>query len=604
VTFSTELLITAVRKMCGILAIFEARKASEAELRAQALSCAKLIRHRGPDWTGMHIFYEEQTEEVSDTITSVAMAHERLAIVDPESGAQPLYNEDKTVVLAANGEIYNHEKIRSNPEIPFKYKTKSDCEVIIPLYEKFGTACASHLDGMFGFVIWDEKDRSFYAARDHIGIIPLYIGWRADGGVCFASELKALHSTCERFELFPPGHFYSSKDHKFQRWFEPTWLDPNTIPSQPLEYVELRQKFEAAVVKRMMSDVPWGVLLSGGLDSSLVSSVAVRHAAKCSQDWPRIHSFSIGLEGSPDLAAAEKVAAFLGTKHHGFTFTVQDGIDAISDVIYHLETYDITTIRAATPMILMARKIKAIGVKMVLSGEGADEALGGYLYFHKAPNKVEFHKETVNKLRNLHYFDCLRANKSMSAFGVEPRVPFLDKDFLEYVMNLDPEVKMCKVREGDENRGSIEKFIMRKAFDTPENPYLPEEVLWRQKEQFSDGVGYSWIDSLRAKAEGEITPTQWATRANRFPVNTPTTKEGYVYRTIFQKHFPGESARDSVLGGPSVACSTPAAIEWDESFKKMAAGVGGENSGRAVTGVHAAAYDDVVGVVSGGKFNV
>uniref|UniRef100_A0A7S3LLR2 asparagine synthase (glutamine-hydrolyzing) n=1 Tax=Aplanochytrium stocchinoi TaxID=215587 RepID=A0A7S3LLR2_9STRA len=589
--------------MCGILAIFESKNLTEDQLRKLALQSSKKIRHRGPDWTGMYLYYcdDAEKENGSHTIHNAALAHERLGIVDPESGAQPLYNHDKTLVLAANGEIYNHKKIREDPEVKFDYRTGSDCEVIIPLYEKYGVNCANHLDGMFAFVLWDLNTKSFYAARDHIGIVPLYIGWRADGGVCFSSELKGLHGTCERFEIFPPGHYYSSKTHEFKRWFEPTWIDPNTIPSQPLELVELRQKFEGAVIKRMMSDVPWGVLLSGGLDSSLVSSVAVRHAAQCSQDWPRIHSFSIGLEGSPDLAAAKKVADFLGTKHHGFVFTVQDGLDAISEVIYHLETYDITTIRAATPMLLMARKIKAIGVKMVLSGEGADEALGGYLYFHKAPNKVEFHKETVNKLNGLHYYDCLRANKSMSAFGVEPRVPFLDKDFLEYVMNLDPEVKMCKVREGDEKRGSIEKYIMRKAFDTPENPYLPEEVLWRQKEQFSDGVGYNWIDSLRAKAEDQITATQWATRTKRFPVNTPTTKEGYVYRTIFQQHFPGESARDTVLGGPSVACSTPAAIEWDEAFKAMAAGVGGENSGRAVAGVHASAYDDVVGVVSGAK---
>jgi asparagine synthase (glutamine-hydrolysing) len=458
---------------------------------------------------------------------------------------------------------------------------------------------ASHLDGMFAFVLYDSKKKEWYAARDHMGICPLYIGFRADGGTVVCSELKGLIECCEQFELFKPGHYYHSREREFKRWFNPLWLDITRIPSQPLHLVELRHKFEQSVLKMMMSDVAWGVLLSGGLDSSLVSAVAARHARAGIADWPKMHSFSIGLQGSPDLAAADKVAKFLGTSHHGFVFSVQEGMDAINDVIYHLETYDITTIRAATPMFLMARKIKAMGVKMVLSGEGADEALGGYLYFHKAPNKVEFHKETVNKLKNLHYFDCLRANKAMSAFGVEPRVPFLDAPFLDYVMNIDPEEKMCKVRPGDEKRGSIEKYILRKAFDTPENPYLPEEVLWRQKEQFSDGVGYSWIDSLRAKAEEEVSDIQWANRKNRFKVNTPSTKEGYRYRVFFENWFPGESARDSVPGGPSVACSTAAAIEWDESFKKLANSVGGDNSGRTIVGVHASAYKDVEATISG-----
>ena len=549
------------------------------------------------DWSGIYVWFDSEPEAESLKVKNVALAHERLSIVDPESGEQPLYNDDKSVVLGVNGEIYNHKLYREEFK-DYPFKTLSDCEVIIPLYEKFGKDCVQHLDGMFAFVLFDKNNKTFYAARDHIGIIPLYIGWTASGGVVFSSELKALQGICERFELFPPGHYFDFDSRSFVRWFEPVWQDITKIPSQPLELVELRQKFEKAVVKRMMSDVPWGVLLSGGLDSSLVSSIAMRHASE-NTAWPTIHSFSIGLKGSPDLAAAKKVADFLGTKHHSFVFTVQDGIDAISDVIYHLETYDITTIRAATPMFLMARKIRSMGVKMVLSGEGADEALGGYLYFHKAPNKEEFHKETVRKLGDLHYYDCLRANKAMSAHGVEPRVPFLDKQFLDYVMTLDPEVKMCKVRPGDEKRGSIEKFIMRKAFDTPESPYLPEDVLWRQKEQFSDGVGYSWIDELRAKAEKEVTPIQWESRSKRFAVNTPATKEGYVYREIFQKHFPSESARMSVKGGPSIACSTSAAIEWDESFKKLAAAVGGDNSGRAVHGVHDSAYEDAEAVVSG-----
>jgi len=584
--------------MCGILGIFDTHGLTEAEVRKMALVNAKKIRHRGPDWSGVYLYFNAEAEGGGECNVA-ALAHERLSIVDPESGAQPLYSTDKSIVLAANGEIYNHKIRRAEFEGTYTFYTESDCEVIIPLYQKYGNMMPQYLDGMFAFVLFDANTKHYYAARDHMGILPLYIGYRADGGTVLASELKALIGIVERFELFPPGHYYCSKERQMKRWYEPMWWDINRIPSQPLEYIILRQKFEAAVVKRMMSDVPWGVLLSGGLDSSLVSSVATRYMAQQSKEWPRMHSFSIGLEGSPDLAAAKKVADFLGTVHHGFHFTVQEGLDAVHDVIYYLETYDITTIRAATPMYLMARKIKAMGVKMVLSGEGADEALGGYLYFHKAPNKVEFHKETVNKLKNLHYFDCLRANKAMSAYGVEPRVPFLDRDFLDYVMDLDPEWKMCKVREGDENRGSIEKFIMRKAFDTPENPYLPEEVLWRQKEQFSDGVGYGWIDSLRAKAEEEVSDIQFENRKNRFPFNTPSTKEGYRNRVIFEHHFPGESARATVPGGPSIACSTAAAIEWDEEFKRLATQVGGDNSGRAVSGVHNSAYADVASTVGG-----
>mmetsp|Transcript_10269 Transcript_10269/g.20139 ORF Transcript_10269/g.20139 Transcript_10269/m.20139 type:complete len:597 (+) Transcript_10269:128-1918(+) len=581
--------------MCGILALLDVPALTLSEARKLVLEHSKLIRHRGPDWSGVFEFEDTESDK------KAVIAHERLAIVDPESGAQPLYNEDKTVVCAVNGELYNHLAVRKDfPD--YKFQTHSDCEIIIPLYEKYGVDMVPYIDGMFAFVIFDSRTKTYFAARDHMGIVPLYIGYRADGGVVFCSELKGLIGVCERFELFKPGHYYSSELGEMRPWYTPKWYDLKFKPTEELILTQLRNRFEKAVVKRLMSDTPWGVLLSGGLDSSLVSSVAARHAKENeASGWPRLHSFSIGLEGSPDLAAAKKVAEFLGTKHHGFTFTVQEGLDAIDDVIYHLETYDITTIRAATPMMLMARKIKAMGVKMVLSGEGADECLGGYLYFHKAPNAEEFHKETVNKLKNLHYFDCLRANKAMSAYGVEPRVPFLDRDFLDYVMTLDTEWKMCKVREGDEKRGSIEKYIMRKAFDTPENPYLPEDVLWRQKEQFSDGVGYSWIDMLRAKADEEVSDLQFKNRKNLFPYNTPATKEGYRYRVLFERHFPGESARSTVPGGPSIACSTPAAIEWDAEFKRLATQVGGDNSGRAVAGVHNSAYDDVEATVSGKK---
>lgn len=581
--------------MCGILALFDGRFSNLDEARTLAIRLAKLIRHRGPDWSGVHVFYE------SDSRNTV-LVHERLAIVDPESGAQPLYTPNRDIVLAANGEIYNHMEVRA--KFPgFQFATQSDCEVILPLYEKYGVSpeTCQALDGMFAFVLWDEAKKRYMAARDHMGICPLYIGWRADGGVMIASELKAIHTECTRLELFPPGHLYDSATQKFIKWYEPVWYSPSYVPSNPLNLSELRSKFERAVVKCMMTDVPWGVLLSGGLDSSLVASCAARHAARHSKKWPTLHSFAVGLKGSPDLAAARKVADFLGTQHHNFEFTVQEGLDAVADVIYTLETYDTTTIRAATPMYLMARKIKAGGVKMVISGEGSDEALAGYLYFHKAPSKEALHKETVSKLQNLHYYDCLRANKSMSAFGVEPRVPFLDKDFLEYCMTLDPEVKMCKVRAGDEKRGKIEKFILRKAFDTPDDPYLPEEILWRQKEQFSDGVGYSWIDSLRAKAMDKVSDSQWETRDKRFPFNTPGTREAYYYREIFESHFPGESARLTVPGGPSVACSTPAAIEWDEAFKKLAESSGGECSGRSVAGVHDSAYKDAVSEASGAE---
>lgn len=441
---------------------------------------------------------------------------------------------------------------------------------------------------MFAFVLHDQALDDYIVARDHMGICSLYIGWGSDGSVWFGSELKAIKSQCARCEIFPPGHYFKGSSLGFKRWYQPLWMKRDVIPSMTCNLVDLRQKFEAAVVKRMMSDVPWGVLLSGGLDSSLVAAIATRYSKTrvesggCEAAWfPRIHSFSIGLEGSPDLAAAKKVADFLGTVHHNFVFTLEEGLDAISDVIFHLETYDVTTIRAATPMFLMSRLIKSMGIKMVLSGEGADEIFGGYLYFHKAPDCVAFHQETIDKLLGLHQFDCLRANKSTMAWGVEARVPFLDKDFLEYAMSLDPEEKMIK-------NGRIEKDLLRRAFDVPEDPYLPKEILWRQKEQFSDGVGYGWIDHLKATANEEVTESQLTNARRRFPINPPTSKEAYYIRNIFAQHFPEATSADTVPGGPSIACSTATAVLWDEQFLKF--GPDGECSGRSVAGVHKDAY--------------
>jgi len=492
--------------------------------------------------------------------------------------------------LGVNGEIYNHvelkEKLEARAPGKHKFLTGSDCEVLLHLYAEDGPNFLSKNEvcGMYAFVIWDVKNKSYIVARDPVGIIPLYMGYSKDGSVHVASELKALHKSCSQYELFPPGHILSSTTGEKKPFYEPVWVNPTTVPTEPIQLQALRNAFEKAVVSHLMSDVPYGVLLSGGLDSSLVASIMSRHCHRRIETdgqqpahWPQLHSFSIGLHGSPDLKAAKEVAQYLGSVHHEYVFTPQEGLDALADVIYHLETFDVTTIRASTPMYLMARRIRATGVKMVLSGEGADEIFGGYLYFHKAPNKVEFHKETVNMLLNLHYYDCLRANKSMSAFGVEPRVPFLDKDFLEYVMNLDPEVKMCKVRPGDENRGSIEKFIMRKAFDTPENPYLPEEVLWRQKEQFSDGVGYGWIDGLKDEAQKMVTDEQMV-EANikkdhpQWGDDIPDSKEAYWYRCMFDEHFP-----------PHCASTV---MRWTPTWSKQS-----DPSGRAIS-IHNAKYDN------------
>ena len=560
--------------MCGILAILGLGE-DASRFRYTALQLAKRIRHRGPDWSGIY------------THDHAILAHERLAIVDVVSGAQPLLDESGAIALAVNGEIYNHEELRSSLEKDYKFRSHSDCEVILHLYQRHRSGdFLSSLRGMFAFVVYDSKTGHFMAARDPIGIIPLYYGFGKDGSVWFASELKAIADHCPVFAQFPPGCFYDSsltaKD-KIVRYYEPKWM--RSIPTMPIPTKSLKEALVNSVRSHLMSDVPFGVLLSGGLDSSLIASIACK-LLKERANGERIRSYAIGLEGSPDLAAATKVAQFIGTQHHSLTFTVQEGLDALADVIYHIETYDVTTIRASTPMFLMARMIKAFGVKMVLSGEGADEIFGGYLYFHKAPNKEEFHRETVRKLDSLHMFDCLRANKAMSAWGVEARVPFLDTDFLNVAMNMNPAEKMTV----DPSTGAkrMEKYVLRSAFDPTTDPddsytYLPSEILWRQKEQFSDGVGYSWIDSLKAFAETHISDAMMETAEFRFPHNTPSTKEGYYYRQIFESHFPSTPAVQTVPGGPSIACSSATAIAWDESFKNRA-----DPSGRAMKEVHLA----------------
>ncbi|CAN0315543.1 unnamed protein product [Ectocarpus sp. 6 AP-2014] len=559
--------------MCGILGIFGS-ELSEKDLRSKLIECSKMLRHRGPDWSGYEIVSVSEKRKHG-------IGHERLSIIDPESGAQPLFSRDGQVILSANGEIYNYQELLSDEE-PL---TGSDCESIIPLYMKKGADFLNDLRGMFAFFIYDKRDDSFFVARDHVGIIPLYIGWGDDGSVWISSEMKALVQGCRSLRAFPPGHSYSSKTGDFTQWYNPVWRTLKEHPTQRVDLARLRESFTTAVVRRMMTDVPWGVLLSGGLDSSLVASVACRHVRDHPDSgrfsaFPRIHSFSVGLAGSPDIKAAKEVADFLGTVHHSYVYTVQEGLDAIREVVRMIETYDTTTIRASTPMFLMSRKIKAMGVKMVLSGEGADELLGGYLYFHKAPNGQEFFEETRDKVLALHQFDCARANKSTASWGVEARVPFLDVDFIEEAMMTNPEDKMVAP-------GKIEKYIMRKAFDTPEDVYLPQHILYRQKEQFSDGVGYNWIDELRAKAAEEVTDEQFKHRANRFPRDPPATKEAYLYRKIFEEFFPTPAAAETVPMGKSIACSTARALEWDESFKNRA-----DCSGRAIGGVHDDAYGD------------
>jgi len=553
--------------MCGIVCAFDIKQKSEV-LRPQVLEMAKKIRHRGPDWSG--IYSDEK----------VIIAHERLAIVDPASGKQPLFSEDGKLVLAANGEIYNHRELRSKfPD--YLFQTESDCEVILALYQEKGHDFVDDMNGIFGFAIYDVEKDEYFIARDHVGIIPLYMGWDKDGTFYVASELKALEGVCTKIELFPPGHYMSSSDGKLVKWYKRDWNEYEAVKENETSITVVRQALEDAVHRQLMSDVPYGVLLSGGLDSSVTSAIAKKYSERRIETddkekawWPQLHSFSVGLDGSPDLVAAKKVADYIGTIHHEIKFTIQEGLDAIKDVIYNIETYDITTIRSSTPMYLMARVIKSMGIKMVLSGEGADEIFGGYLYFHKAPNAREFHKETVRKLDKLHMYDCLRANKSLMAWGIEGRVPFLDKEFIDVAMRINPKDKMI-------NGERMEKWVIRKAFED----MLPESVAWRQKEQFSDGVGYSWIDTLKDIVEQEVTDKQLANAKFRFPIQTPTNKEEFYYRSIFEQHFPSDTAALSVPQEASVACSTSTALEWDEAFKNM-----NEPSGRAIANVHDEAY--------------
>ncbi len=554
--------------MCGIVGVFDL-KVNCMDLRETVLKMSKRVRHRGPDWSG--IFFCEKA----------ILAHERLSIVDPQSGKQPLYSKDRNLVLTINGEIYNHQEIRRRYEGSYEFLTHSDCEVILPLYRNKGPAFIEELNGIFAFALYDTEKDCYFIARDHIGIIPLYMGWDVYGNFYVASELKALEGVCNKIQEFLPGHYLYSKDGVMTPWYKRDWLEYESVKDNKTDIEELKKALEASVHRQLMSDVPYGVLLSGGLDSSIVSAIAKKFAPRRieSEDqtaawWPQLHSFAIGLEGSPDLAAAAKVAEHIGTIHHEINFTVQEGLDALRDVIYHIETYDVTTIRASTPMYLLARVIKSMGVKMVLSGEGADEIFGGYLYFHKAPGPKEFHEETVRKLGKLHLYDCLRANKSLAAWGVEGRVPFLDKEFMDVAMRINPKDKMI-------NKERMEKWVLRKAFED----YLPASVAWRQKEQFSDGVGYNWIDTLRELTSKEVSDEQLTNAKYRFPINPPLSKEEYYYRCIFAEHFPSDSAASCVPSVPSVACSTPEAIAWDASFRNMI-----DPSGRAVKSVHNDSY--------------
>ncbi len=565
--------------MCGIVGILNVQEQSDA-LRRKALEMSRRIRHRGPDWSGIWCG------------GSAILAHERLSIVDPESGGQPLVSPDGKLVLAVNGEIYNHQEIRRRYAGKYDFQTGSDCEVILALYRDKGPDFLEELSGIFAFALYDAEKDAFLIARDPIGVIPLYIGFDdADGKVYVASELKALEGQCERYEAFLPGHLYWSARHSrlnrespvMKRWYTRDWMEYDAVKDGPASVLELREALMDAVKRQLMSDVPYGVLLSGGLDSSVISAIAEKYSAMRIEDdsktrawWPRLHSFAVGLKGAPDLAKARLVAEHIGTVHHEINYTIQEGLDALRDVIYYTETYDVTTVRASTPMYLLARVIKSMGIKMVLSGEGADEIFGGYLYFHKAPDARAFHEETVRKLSKLHLYDCLRANKSLAAWGVEGRVPFLDKEFLDVAMRLNPEAKMCPGK-------TIEKRLVREAFAD----LLPEEIVWRQKEQFSDGVGYSWIDTLKRITSEAVSDEQMAHAAERFPVHPPQCKEEYYYRSIFAELFPSESAARAVPSEASVACSTAVAIEWDVSFKGR-----NDPSGRAVAGVHEQAYQE------------
>ncbi len=554
--------------MCGIVSILNVKQQTP-QLRQKALHMSQKIRHRGPDWSGIYCG------------GSAILAHERLSIVDPESGGQPLYSPDRQQILAVNGEIYNHQRLRQRYQGQYQFQTGSDCEVILALYRDKGIDFLEDLSGIFAFVLYDQQQDSFLIARDPIGVIPLYIGYDPDGTVYLASELKALEGQCQCYEPFLPGHYYWSREPGMKRYYRRDWMQYEAVKDNPASIVELHDSLEAAVRRQLMSDVPYGVLLSGGLDSSVISAIAERFSEMRIEDdsqtkayWPRLHSFAVGLKGAPDLAKARLVADHIGTVHHEINYTIQEGLDAIRDVIYFIETYDVTTVRASTPMYLLARVIKSMGIKMVLSGEGADEIFGGYLYFHKAPSAQAFHEETVRKLSKLYLYDCLRANKSLSAWGVEGRVPFLDKEFLDVAMRTNPAAKMCP---GDK----IEKELIRTAFAD----MLPAAVAWRQKEQFSDGVGYSWIDTLKQITSAAVSDEQMAHAAVRFPINPPQNKEEYYYRSIFSEHFPSDSAALSVPSEASVACSTAAALEWDASFRGM-----NDPSGRAVKGVHEQAY--------------
>ena len=584
--------------MCGFVGAFDLNSGSKPideglkeELRAQVLDMSKKIRHRGPDWSGVY------------TGDNAILSHERLSIVDPLSGKQPLVSDDGKIILAANGEIYNHKEIRKEFEGKYNFQTGSDCEAIIPLYKKFResgdfTLMIEKLSGIFAFALYDSENDVYLVARDEIGVIPLYQGWDKAGRYYVASELKALEGECQTIEEFPNGHYFYSKDEKPVRWYKREWENFDAVKNNPRatddkgEIInpsvieKVRNGLESAVKQQLMSDVPYGVLLSGGLDSSIIAAITQKFSKKRIESdskeaawWPQLHSFAIGLEGSPDLIAAQKAADYIGTVHHEVHFSIQEALDALPDVIYHIETYDITTVRASTPMYLLARVIKSMGIKMVLSGEGSDELFGGYLYFHKAPDAKEFHEELVRKMSKLHLYDCLRANKSLMAWGVEGRVPFLDKEFIDIAMSLNPSDKM-NIRLPD-GKQRMEKWILRKAFED----MLPEEICWRQKEQFSDGVGYNWIDTLKKMTEEKVSDAEFARRENRFPVNPPKTKEEYYYREIYSKLFPSDSAAKVVPHEAGVACSTAKALEWDAAWKNM-----DEPSGRAIAGVHDKAY--------------
>lgn len=555
--------------MCGIVAVLDIVSGDVTKLRSQVLKMSDKLRHRGPDWSGIY------------TGEKAILAHERLSIVDPQSGGQPLKSKDGKIILTVNGEIYNHLAIREQLKGEYEFQTGSDCEVILALYRKKGIHFLEDLNGIFAFVLYDEEKDEYLVARDPIGVIPLYIGTDNAGHIMVASELKALEGYAVHYEPFLPGHYYYSKEKKQVRWYVRDWMEYDAVKDNPVDISDLKRSLEAAVQRQLMSDVPYGVLLSGGLDSSIISAIAKKYAAKRIENdsktdawWPQLHSFAVGLKGAPDLKAAKKVADYIGTVHHEINYTVQEGLDAIRNVIYYIETYDVTTVRASTPMYLLARVIKSMGIKMVLSGEGADEVFGGYLYFHKAPDAKVFHEETVRKIGKLYLYDCLRANKSLSAWGVEGRVPFLDKEFLDVAMRLNPEAKMSPGKV-------IEKKILREAF----SDMLPDEVVWRQKEQFSDGVGYSWIDSLKQLTSNLVSDEEMAHASERFPVQTPMNKEEYYYRSVFEELFPSRSAALTVPSVPSVACSTAEALAWDEAFRNL-----NDPSGRAVKGVHADSY--------------